>query len=115
MGVWSDTDTKHSINVTSKLTRNNSMKMQSMHVCACAGVFDTYVVCAPSHTPVPYHAIETDKSVCIIHSRSSTKENAHCNGHTDDQNTKEEEVYHDLCAIHRATRSQVLFFCCTPF
>lgn len=72
----------------------------------------------PSHTPVPClasHCIETDKSVCIIHSRSSTKENAHCNGHTDDQNTKEEEVYHDLCAIHRATRSQVLFFCCTPF
>lgn len=72
----------------------------------------------PSHTPVPClasHCIETDKSVCIIHLRSSTKENAHCNGHTDDQNTKEEEVYHDLCAIHRATRSQVLFFCCTPF
>lgn len=40
---------------------------------------------------------------------SSTKENAQCNGHADARNTKEEEVYHDLCAIHRASHSQVFF------
>ncbi|XP_055301018.1 protein vav isoform X2 [Sitodiplosis mosellana] len=38
---------------------------------------------------------------------STTTENAHCNGHADDQNTKEEEVYHDLCAIQRASRPQL--------
>lgn len=40
---------------------------------------------------------------------SSTKENPQCNGHADARNTKEEEVYHDLCAIHRASHSQVFF------
>lgn len=37
-------------------------------------------------------------------------ENAHCNGHVDDQTTKEEEVYQDLCAIQRASRPQVSHF-----
>lgn len=38
-----------------------------------------------------------------------TSENTQYNGHVDNQNTKEEEVYHDLCAIQRASRSQVFF------
>lgn len=41
---------------------------------------------------------------------NSTSDNAHCNGHVDEQNTKEEEVYQDLCAIQRASRSQVFAF-----
>lgn len=42
------------------------------------------------------------KMVCY-----SATENAHCNGHADDRNDKQEAVYHDLCAIHRASRTQV--------
>lgn len=38
---------------------------------------------------------------------STSAENVFCNGHVDDQNTKEEEVYQDLCAIQRASRPQL--------
>lgn len=49
--------------------------------------------------------------MCLINMVDTirTTENAHCNGHADDRNTKEEEVYHDLCAIQRASRPQVFF------
>lgn len=43
------------------------------------------------------------KNWCVY----SATENAHCNGHADDRNDKQEAVYHDLCAIHRASRTQV--------
>lgn len=39
---------------------------------------------------------------------NSTSDNAH-NGHVDEHDTKEEEVYQDLCSIQRASRPQVLF------
>lgn len=41
----------------------------------------------------------------------STTDNIACNGTGyDHTNTKEEEVYQDLCALHRTSRSQVAFF-----
>ncbi|XP_075158340.1 vav guanine nucleotide exchange factor [Haematobia irritans] len=39
---------------------------------------------------------------------STTTDNAACNGHVDEHiNTKEEEVYQDLCALQRSSRSQI--------
>lgn len=42
---------------------------------------------------------------------NSTTDNNACNGRVDEHiNTKEEEVYQDLCALQRTSRSQVLYF-----
>ncbi|KAL9881636.1 protein vav isoform X2 [Glossina fuscipes] len=39
---------------------------------------------------------------------STTNDNVECNGHVDEHiNTKEEEVYQDLCALQRTSRSQI--------
>uniref|UniRef100_A0A1I8NW27 Protein vav n=1 Tax=Stomoxys calcitrans TaxID=35570 RepID=A0A1I8NW27_STOCA len=39
---------------------------------------------------------------------STTNDNNACNGHVDEHiNTKEEEVYQDLCALQRSSRSQI--------
>ncbi|KAL9882325.1 vav guanine nucleotide exchange factor isoform 1-T1 [Glossina fuscipes fuscipes] len=39
---------------------------------------------------------------------STTNDNVACNGHVDEHiNTKEEEVYQDLCALQRTSRSQI--------
>lgn len=53
---------------------------------------------------IPYHRVAcfwTEKC------KHRTSENGHCNGHVDDQNTKEEEVYQDLLHIQKASRPQV--------
>ncbi|CAD7087403.1 unnamed protein product [Hermetia illucens] len=38
---------------------------------------------------------------------STTTDNAACNGNVEEHDTKEEEVYQDLCAIQRASRTQL--------
>ncbi|XP_055374758.1 protein vav isoform X3 [Condylostylus longicornis] len=38
---------------------------------------------------------------------STTSDHSHVNGHAEDLDTKEEEVYQDLCAIQRASRNQL--------
>lgn len=111
VGVWSDTDK----NIILMWHRNWPVIIQwkcnqCICVCGCARY-----ICLRPHLMRLFHAmpLKPINPFVFIHNTLtmySTKENAHCNGHTDDQNTKEEEVYHDLCAIHRATRSQVLFF-----
>lgn len=54
-----------------------------------------------------------NKITFAVHAKNqtnSTSENGHCNGHVDDQNTKEEEVYQDLLHIQRASLLQVFCF-----
>lgn len=49
-------------------------------------------------------------NIIYIYINSTTDNNA-CNGRVDEHiNTKEEEVYQDLCALQRTSRSQVLYF-----
>lgn len=45
----------------------------------------------------------------LTHTTNRTTDNAQCNGHVDEHDTKEEEVYQDLCSIQRASRPQVGF------
>lgn len=84
-------------------------------------------LCQNWHTHHPHtHAINTCSLIVetTLHidcwNIHSTSESGHCNGHVDDQNTKEEEVYQDLLHIQRASRPQVFsfyfpFFHCSRF
>lgn len=47
------------------------------------------------------------KIIQTKHKRNRTTDNTQMNGHVDEQDTKEEEVYQDLCSIQWATRPQV--------
>lgn len=73
---------------------------------------DTHLCLAIIHECAPIHYVYL---INRVESNVRTTEKARYNGHMDDQNIKEEEVYHDLCVIQRASRPQVFlitFFVC---